>query len=266
MYYTQLYWEFIKIRVQAQMTDRAAFFFLALGKIVGFGAEALVIWIMVDRFKTIGSWSANEIMFLYALNLITYSLAAFFLYHPFTKLPLRIQTGEFDEILTKPLNGLFYLISREVSTGYFGNLTIAVLIGALSLSKLAIGLNPVKVFFLITSILGGTLIQGAILIFAYTPSFWLVQNNSFSRILMDFRSFTRFPLSIYHGGIQVFLTVVLPYAFINYYPAHYFLGKNELSLFHPIFQYLSLPMGLFLFGAAYLFWSFALKHYKSTGS
>lgn len=266
MHYLQLYVEFIKIRVQAQLQDRGAFVLRSVGKIVGFGAEALVIWVMINRFRTIGGWTPDEVMFLYALNLVTYSVAAFFLFHPFTKLPERIQSGEFDELLTKPLNPMLYLISREVSTGYFGNLTISLLIGAICIIKLAIPMTLVNVFFLILTILGGAFIQGATFIFAFTPSFWFIQNNGISRILLDFRGFIRFPLSVYHEIVQIFLTLVLPYAFINFYPAQYFLRKNDFLIFHPAIQYLSFPIGLCVFIIAYLFWQTALKHYKSTGS
>lgn len=266
MGYIGLYLEFIKITALAKMENRASFLFTTLAKVMGFGSSAIVTWIMVDQFKTIGGWSAYEIMFLFSLNLTTYSLAAFFLYHPFTKLPYRIRSGEFDEILTKPLNPMIYLVSREVSTGYVGNLLASISICVLAIHKLSIPVSLVNMTILIISIIGGSLIQGALFIFSYTPSFWLIQNNSIADILGDLTSFTRYPLSIYNRAIQILLTLVLPYGFISFYPAQYFLGKDDFLLFHPVFQYLSILVGIIVFAGAYMFWNFALKHYKSTGS
>ena len=266
MDYVRLYLDFIKIRSQAQMENRTAFFLSSIAKIMGFGAEALIIWVMINQFKTIAGWSAYEVMFLFSLNLTTYSLAAFFFFHPFTKLPFRVQTGEFDEILTKPLNPLMYLVCREVSSGYFGNLVVSISVGIFCIIKLGILITLVNILVLILALLGGTLIQGAIFIFAFVPSFWLIQNNSLSNILMDIKGFIRFPISIYDRGIQILLTLVLPYAFINFYPAQYFLKKNDCLMFHSVFRYLSIFVGIIVFTGAYFFWKIALKHYKSTGS
>ncbi|KAB2846375.1 MAG: ABC transporter permease, partial [Ignavibacterium sp.] len=115
--------------------------------------------------------------------------------------------------------------------------------------------------------LSGALIQGAAFIFTSVPSFWLVQSNSLMDIFIwDLKSFIRYPISAYHRIIQVILTLIIPYAFINFYPAQYFLNKNDFLMFHPVFQYLSPLVGVLLFIFAYRFWNTGINHYKSTGS
>ena len=39
------------------------------------------------------------------------------------------------------------------------------------------------------------------------------------------QEFTRYPISIYSRGVRLLLTFVVPFAFMNYFPARYFLHK-----------------------------------------
>jgi len=250
------------------MTENtAAYWALTFSKMTGWVVELVLIWIMINKFQTIGGWKPFEVMLLYALNLSSYSIAGFFLFHPFTKLSERIRKGELDDILTKPVNPFLYLCSREFSAGYFSNLFTGLVALVICFIQLGIDMNPVKILFLIYTLLGGALIQGAALIFSGVPSFWLVQNTALSRIILwDSLSFVRYPLSAYSTGIQILLTLVIPYAFISFYPAQFFLAKQDFLIFHPVFQFLSPLVGALLFFIAYQVWKIGLTNYQSSGS
>lgn len=266
MEHLSLYWQFVKIKLKGMAQFRGPFWLITFSKASLWVVEVCLIWILVSRFQTIAGWGPYEVLLLYGLNLASYALAGFFFYHPFTALPRRIQTGEFDEILTKPLNPFLYLLSREFSTGYFSNLGVAVVVMIVCITKLELPMGVESVFFLLLVLLGGAMIQASAFIFTSVPAFWMVQNNSLVSLIFDLKDFVRYPLSAYHWTIQILLTLVLPFAFINYYPAQHMLGKTGESLFHPIFQLLTPAVGLVLFIAAYIFWRFGINQYRSTGS
>lgn len=267
MGYVTLYWAFIKIKLYGAAEYRGAFWMQFFSKASVWTADIVLIWILVDKFQTIAGWGPYEVMLLYAFNLASYSLAGIFLFHPCTKLPARIQSGEFDEILTRPMNPFLYLITRDFSTGYFSNLTVAGTVMAVCFIQLGIRFEPADVLFFTGVLLGGALIQGAAFLFASVPSFWMVQNNGlFQLVLFELKDFIRYPISAYHKLVQIVLTLLVPYAFINFYPVQYFLHKNDFLMFHPGFQYLTPVVGIVLFGLAYRFWCFGIRHYTSTGS
>lgn len=267
MEYLSLYLKFVQIKFRGIAEYRGAFWTMYFAKFIGFATDFIMIWLLVYRFQSVAGWNSYEIMLLYALNLGSYSLAAFFLFHPFTKLSSRIQSGEFDEILTKPLNPFLYLVCREFSTGYLSNLTVAFSVLAFTFYKLQIPLSPANIGFLTVTLLGGSLIQGAAFILTNTPSFWIVKNNRLQSLLMGVPSnFVRYPINAYNKAIQIILTVVLPYAFISYYPAHFFLKKQETMLFPQTLQYMTFAVGGVLIFIAYQYWKLGLKHYNSTGS
>ena len=80
------------------------------------------------------------------------------------------------------------------------------------------------------------------------------------------RRFIEYPITIYDRWLQLFLTVVIPYAFVSFYPAQHFLDKDGQALFHPALQYGTPLVGIFMFALACGFWRFGVNHYQSTGS
>lgn len=263
-----LYNEFVRLKIKSAMEDRLSLLLGGLAQSLSYGAEFLLIWIVVNEFKVINGWLPYEVVFLYAINLFTYAIAAFFLFNPFTQLSNMIKNGSFDEILTKPLNSFGYLICREVNAAYYSHFIFSLVIMYFCYLRLNINLSIIGIVHIVSICLGGALIQGAGLILTSVPAFWLIENNSVRNVLyFKARGFIQYPISIYSKGIQVILTFILPYAFINFYPSIYLFEKNNESIFFGKGLVVATPLvGSGLFIVALLFWQLGIKHYKSTGS
>ncbi|MCW8965871.1 MAG: ABC-2 family transporter protein, partial [Candidatus Pacearchaeota archaeon] len=123
---------------------RGAFLTGALAQTISYGTTFILIWIMVNKFKTLNGWQAYEILFLYAYDLCSYALAAFFTFNLSSILPVMIQTGEFDDILTKPLNPFIHIVSREFNIGYFSHISLSIFVFILCFIKLSIKLTFIK--------------------------------------------------------------------------------------------------------------------------
>ena len=222
-----IYLKLIRLQAKAQINDRGSFALRFVSKIFGWGSGFIMIWIMLYKFQNLAGWSPYEVLFLYTLNIFSYSIIATFLMNPCEKLPKYIQSGEFDGIITKPVNSFFYYTFRIFSTGYFANFTMCLVVMIICIIKLHIRMNLLNIIFLILVLLGGSLIQGALFIFEAVPTFWIIKNDSLRGLLIsNFRSFIQYPLSIYNSVIQVFMTFIIPYGFINFFPSQYFWGKR----------------------------------------
>ena len=247
------------------MEYRMTFLLNLLPQLMSYSAGVLVIWIVVKQFKTIGTWGPAEMLFLFSLNIFTYALAAFFVSEGCKELVRLLQSGDFDDVLTKPFHSFFFLMFKNVHPGYIIHIVVASTVISLSIVNLGISMTPIKILMLILAISGGALIQGATIVIMTIPGFWLIK-SSVMEVFWDLRSFVRYPLSIYHKAIQIFLTVVIPFGFISFYPSQYFLDKNDFLMFHPVLQYLTPAVGVLLTFAAITFWNFGVSRYKSTGS
>lgn len=266
MYYLDLYWEFIKIRIKTMAEYRAETLITGTSQIIGYFARFVVLWIMVSKFQQMGQWNAYEIMLIYSMNLLGYSLANVFIYRTCHNLVDLIHTGDFDGIITKPTNPFMYLCCSGFMYGYWAHITLCVGMMIFCFNKLGITFTIVKVLFLILSIIGSALIQGAVQLASYVPTFWIIKSNAIQSISHYAEDFAEYPISIYNKLIQVILTFVIPYAFISFYPLQYLLGKDDFLMFHPVVQYLTPAVGLFMAFLAYRFWLLGLKHYNSSGS
>jgi len=221
---------------------------------------------MLFRFQRIGTWSAYEVLFLYSLNILTYSIAATFTM-PINNISQRIRSGLLDSALTKPVNPLFLVICQQASAGYTSNYVLGIAVMVFSAINLQIEVTAASLILLILSIIGGVLIHAAALIASGVPSFWLVKSRALSYIFYwEFNRFVDYPINIYSTGIQFMLTFMLPYAFISYYPAGLFLNRTYESVFHPAVYYFSPFVGILCFALAYKFWKAGLNAYQSTGS
>ena len=261
-----LYAAFAKVNLLSQLEYRGQYAIRMLTKIISWSTGFVMILILLNKFKTIGDWNVYEVLFLYVLDVLSYSIAGTFFMGPFGKLPDLIRQGVFDEVLTKPVNPFVYMVCTRVSAGYTSNYIIGVAILVICFVKLHISLTLGKFFWLIAVIFGATLIQSAGFILTAVPAFWIVKSDGLQMLFYkNLTDFLQYPMKIYDRWIQVMLTFVLPYAFINYYPCQYFLGKDE-HLFFPWFQYLTPLVGIVLFGLSYFVWKKGLNAYQSTGS
>ena len=70
----------------------------------------------------------------------------------------------------------------------------------------------------------------------------------------------QYPIGIFKKGFFIFFTVVIPYAFVNYYPLMYFLGKTNNSLF----AFSPLIVALYLI-PCFIIFRLGMKKYSSVG-
>ena len=116
-------------------------------------------------------------------------------------------------------------------------------------------------------LIGGSLIQASIIIATCSLSLKFVRALAVrDTLIYNVREFINYPISIYSRGIQVVLTFIVPYAFVNFYPAEFLLGKNG-DMVPPIaIQFLPILLGSIMFVLAYLLFSKLVNQYASTGS
>lgn len=261
-----LYTAFARISFLTQLEYRGQYFMRMVAKILGWSTGFIMLMVLLKKFNTIGGWSIYEVLLLYAFDVLTYSIAGTFCMGAFGKLPRMIRQGELDGILTKPVNSFVYLISTKISAGYTSNYIIALGIIIFSLRELGITINGFRAFWLLLDIIGASLIQMAGFMITTIPAFWFYKSDGLYQLFYkNLTEFLKYPLSIYNKGVQLLLTFILPYGFINYYPVQYFVNKQE-GRFASCFMLLTPVVGIITFLGAYCFWLRGLRAYQSTGS
>ncbi|MCI8623114.1 MAG: hypothetical protein HFG26_05560 [Provencibacterium sp.] len=264
----KLFIRFFQVALRRNMAYRGSFLAGIVGQWIGYGATFLSLYILAASFDRLGGWNGAEVMVLYGLSLMSYAIGASFFFNFSTGLTRRIRSGEFDASLTKPIPPFLHeVFSAGYNVGYISHFSVSLVIIVLSLRSLAYTVTVQSVLLLLLMVLGASLIQAAALIASSTMGFFTVGNNPIADVLLwDVKEFTNFPITIFPKGIQFVLTFILPFAFLNFYPAAALLGKAIPEGYPAPLPYFSPLAGALAFVLSLLLWNWGLKHYKSTGS
>ncbi len=260
MVYTKMIFRsWFQYKVDAVLRSLAVFLREATG--------IIVVYFTLLKFENLNGWNIYEMLFLFSLIYVTYGILIIF----FTGLRdfgRTVRSGGFDRYILRPRGLLYQLIFANAdwfaAVGHGG---LGVLLFVLSAAKIGVVWTPLRALYYITAIFGGVLIQGAIFLFLATLNIYLLETNSIKEVFYwNARRFAGYPVSIFHKAIQFAMIYVVPFAFVNYFPAQFLLRKDDMSAYPAFFMYLTPLVGIVMYLLAYGFWRISIKYYKSSGN
>lgn len=259
----RLFSYFVSLVVKSQMEYRGAFVIGMVGQILGYAANYLVIWLLLQNFDTINGWNWTQIAFLYSLNLMTYAIGASFTYTPMVGLDQVIVNGNFDKYLTKPLSPFVYFLASLFNIGYLAHILISSSVLLWAIMQADIGWTIFKIVYLILAIISGSLLQAAGLIIIGSLSFIFLRVQYLFSIFSKLKEFIAYPISVYGTMLQIVLTWIIPLAMINYYPSLYLFEDGLFA--NQFLGMAALIIGPLCFYLSYKFWMYGANKYQGAG-
>ncbi|MBN1992398.1 MAG: ABC transporter permease [Anaerolineae bacterium] len=228
----------------------------------------VAVVLVFQRFGHIAGWTLGEVAFLYGLVEAAFgTMDMIFSGFDPGYFGQQVRRGAFDQLLLRPLNITLQVLGSEFVIRRLGRISQGIVIFGLALTLLDIQWTVVKLIYLplvwasLVCFFGGLFIIGA------TITFWTVESIEVVNIFTYGGSeMMAYPMHIYPNGLRRFFTYLIPAAFLNYYPALYFLDKPDPFNLPPIASFLAPAAGLGTLMAALLFWRYGIKHYQSTGT
>ncbi|EMS70537.1 ABC transporter permease [Ruminiclostridium cellobioparum] len=229
--------------------------------------SVVVMFLILVRFVHIKGWEYNEMFFLYSFLFLSYSIFVLF-FAGMRDFAEMIYSGEFDRVLTRPLGLMYQIIASKIDlSAGLGHGIVGVILFTKTAFSVGIDWNIKNIVYYIVILISGAVIQASIFLFASCFSFWTVKTDNLrNMIFFNARRFSGYPISFYPGIIQKLLMFVIPFAFVNYFPAQFYLNKAEINSFWNGFLYLSPAVGAIMFVLVYMFWRQGVRHYSSTGT
>jgi ABC-2 type transport system permease protein len=258
-----LFLHFVRLKIKSQMEYRGAFLIGVWGQGLGYVADFVLLWLVVQKFQTINGWTWPEIALLVSLNVFSYALGASFFYH-MTAFDKLIIDGNFDRYLTSPISPLAYLSANQFNIGYIAHFLVSGSFLMWALIQLHIHWSLSMIFFLLVILVSGGIIQAAVFIFLGSWAFLFTRSQFLFTIYNALRDFISYPISVYSFFIQSLLTFVLPFAFINYYPSLILLSKDN-AVFPPWLGWFAPAAAAICFGLSLFMWKQGMKRYQSAG-
>jgi len=260
------YYQYWRINLLTMLEYRANFLMWFAFAIVYHGTAIAALWVTLRQFPSMNGWDFRQMAFLYALWMMGHEFHNTFFF-TIVSVPEYVREGRFDRFLVRPQDALFQTLTVPSQISFDG-LVLAIVTLVFATRFSGVQVDETFVLFVPLVVIGGALIDLGISLAVATLSFWFVRVDTLRWVVMSLeQEFTRYPISIYTRGVRIVLAFIFPFAFMNYFPATFFLHKAETGLS------LSPQIGLFtpLVGAAwmiaaYAFWRTGLQRYQGTGS
>ena len=266
MHWLQTMGRMLIASVKIHMEYRLNFFLFIICAAMTNLFSLVFIWVVLQRFQHIGTWSLQEVFFLYSVRLIGHGLHMILFYN-IERISSFVRSGEFDRFLLRPLNPLFQIVIWRYNPASIGDMVTGLVSLIVASSLLYIHWTIVSIGMLLLVAIGGCLIEAGLFLMMNSLAFWFTDAQRFRFALRTFNDyFTLYPLTIYNVGLQVLLTFIVPVAFIGYYPAALFLNRTGEIPFTPLFAYGTPIVGVGIFSLAYWIWKLGLRSSQSTGS
>lgn len=227
----------------------------------------IVIYLALMKFNKINDWDVNEMLFLFSILFVTYAFVVS-IFADLRDFSCMIREGRFDRLIIRPRGLLMQLILNNADLmASAGHGTLGIVLFIISAGRVGIEWNLPTILYYIGAIIGGILIQGGMFIIFSALSFYFVETGSIRDILYwNMRKFAGYPISIYSKLIQGIMIYVIPFAFVNYFPAQYLLRKDDMANYSEVYMYIAPLVGVVVYLVAYVFWRISVKRYTSTGN
>jgi ABC-2 type transport system permease protein len=228
----------------------------SLGQLAG---TVLTIKVLYAKNYHFAGWDEHAAYIVVALFTLLDGISSSALSPNLSRIVQHVQRGTMDFILLKPLDAQIQLSSRNLTPWGFPNIVFA--LGLLAYAGGRIGLPWYGYVLGLLSVGFSILILYALWFMIATTTIWFTKVWNATEVLRSFVEAGKFPLAAYHPAVQIFLTFVLPVAFLTTIPAEIMRGMRGPA-------YLAAEAGIaaLLLVIARLFWKWAMRYYTSASS
>jgi ABC-2 type transport system permease protein len=262
----RLPWMYGKLRMlhlRVPLEYEADFWIGIVGSLLTNGSGFVFVWVLLSRIPELHGWTLWEVALLYALTVIPSGLVELFADGAW-ELRRLVNGGELDRVLLRPISPALQVLTRGASIHGLASVFLGGYLLARAIVEVPIVLTVDRLLLLLATLLGSTIMIASIDFITSSVVFWdQSANSSFSFLIRNTGEFAKFPLTAYGRLVQIFLTWVLPFAFVSYFPGAVLLGRPEVPSW---IGYLSPGVGLAVAGVASIVWREGLKRYQGTGN
>ena len=184
--------------------------------------------ILFNHTELIGGWSEDQLIVFISSYILIDGIAMSFFATGCWWLPQRINNGDLDYYLVRPVSSLFFLSFKDFAANSFLNLLIAIGIFSWSVSNLTFTYPLWLLVVYILFIINGAFVFYTLNLLSYIPVFWTQSPRGFESFLYSADSITKFPDKIQSAPFRFLFTFILPINLTISFPARFFFDSGKL--------------------------------------
>jgi ABC-2 type transport system permease protein len=258
--YLSVWLIFGKNALQETFVNRGSNILFMVGKIIRLIFSLIFLFLIRENVQTFAGYTSDQmiVFFLTYLILDTIGQVIYRGVYIFSNL---VRSGEFDFILTKPINPLFRALTGKPDINDLFFLIPNLFLVGYILNILDLNITLWSSLWMIILLINAFLIITALHIFVLVIGILTTEVDGVIWIYRDLSYMGRFPVTIYMEPLKFALFFLIPIGMMITIPTEIFLN---LQPSYNIFWVFLVGVGSFLISLK--IWNWALKQYSSTGS
>lgn len=217
---------------------------------------------LFSQVPEVEGWTAWEIALIYAMALVPKGITELFCDGPWT-LRMLVNSGQFDRLLVRPVPASLQVATQIASIHGIGQAGLGIVVFVLASGRANVDWSLGKALFLLMVLVSGVVMIGAINFLVNLIAFWEPSaESSIPTLFSVMIDFAKFPLDIYNLLIRGLITVVIPYAFVTYFPALVLLDKDSSLRW---LGYLAPAVAATVVAVTALLWRIGIDRYQGVG-
>lgn len=228
--------------------------------------EVATVVIFFQQFPSLGDWTLNEVLLLYAISAITFEIADT-IQNGLDFVPQHVRTGDFDKLMTRPMSIYLQAIVLDVSLRHVGKTLLAIGLFAWAWMRTQPAVSAETLLLLAMALGCGITLFIAIFSLGAIISFWTVGSiEVVNAVSYGGSDLAQYPIHIYRRWFRTIFIWLIPVGFVIYYPTLIILDKPD-----PLGFAAAAPVVGPLLTVAFVLvvgwlWRQGVNHYHSTGS
>jgi len=262
----KMFAKIVRYRFSALVEYPGSFLAGVVAQWLNYGIQMLMTFLMVWNFGTLAGFLPEEVIFVYAIWLLSYAIGASFTFNVCRSFPQMAIDGTLDEAFVRPMPPFAYLLATNYNLAYISHVTITLAALIISISRLGITWTALQWVWLVILVIAGAVIQGCMMLICDMPALRTRSQSPTGMFYWEINwHFMRYPINIYPRPFQLIFTSILPFGFISFYPVQALLGKQEGIL--PVVMVWMSPVaaGLLILITA-VCWHRVTNRYESAGT
>jgi len=256
-----LFWEYLKQYIKTRLVYRWDFLVQVVIDLLFQVFNLIFILVVFTHTTQLNGWTQNEVIFIYGYFLVPWAFFATF-FNIWTFNDRYIIQGELDRVLTRPVYSLWQVLMENMTPESLLGVLNGLIVMGWSMSKLELTWTWFDLMFFVLFVFGGAAIYGGVNVAIMSISLYTDSKNDIQPIIYNIGNYGRYPVNLYDRLIQIVLTWILPFAFVGFYPATFFLDRQEwreFALLTPVVGFIVLAFGVFC-------WNRGIRHYRGAGN
>ena len=221
--YKVLISQFFKMIMQSKVDFLMGLFGFFFTQIAGI----LFLYLVFEQIPTLQGWTLEQLIFIYGFAQLPRGIDHLFTDNIWLVAWRLVINGECDRYLLRPMNIFFQIIAEKLQPDALGELLVGIILVVYAGLKGVMVVDGVHIALFAVSVLAGALIYTSIKLFFASFSFWIKRSGPFLQFAYEMAEFAKYPTEIYAKALRFVITWVIPFAFVAYLPAGYFLGAGS---------------------------------------